>query len=167
MGTANLTIWLTGCIVALILFLAAVVYLSSRVSKLERRYKQLMTGSEGKDLERMFLTRLGDIDCAKEDIILLERRCSALAHQLEGCVQRVGIVRFNAFDDTGSDLSYAIALLDDENNGVALSSIYGRSEARCYAKPVLSGQSNYMLTDEEKRAIKQAEEKSFKRKKGF
>ena len=71
-------------------------------------------------------------------------------------IQHVGVVRFNAFPDAGSDLSFAIAVLDGNRDGFVLSSIYGRDESRVYAKPVQKGESNYFLSQEENQAISQA-----------
>jgi hypothetical protein len=79
-----------------------------------------------------------------------------LAHALR-------IVRFNAFEDTGSDLSFAVALLDADYNGVVLSSIFGRNESRTYAKPVVAGQSSYFLTNEEKEALDMARKQQVNR----
>ncbi len=141
-----------GIALFLVMF-SSLIYLNIRISNLRKRYDQLMTGMEGKDLESMFVARLNDISAAGRDIGALNSRCDRLSQQLSLCVQKVGVVRFNAFDDTGSDLSYAIALLDEKGDGVVLSSIYGRNEARCYAKPVSAGKSSYLLTNEEKQAI--------------
>ncbi len=69
------------------------------------------------------------------------------------------MVRFTAFDDPGRDLRFAIALLDEESNGLVLSSIFGRSESRVYAKPIVRGESSYFLSDEEKAALVQAKKK--------
>ena len=73
--------------------------------------------------------------------------------------QRMGLVRFNAFDNTGSDLSFALAMTDAARNGFVLSGIYGREESRVYAKPIVEGESTYMLTKEEKQALQAAAEK--------
>ena len=70
----------------------------------------------------------------------------------------MGVVRFNAFSNTGSDLSFAVALLDDHDNGVVFCSLFGRSESRVYAKPISKGESSYLLTAEEKEALQKAKE---------
>ena len=140
-----------GMLFLIVIF--TIIYFVGKISELNKKYTAIMTDSDGKNVETMLLNRLDDIKEAKEDIRLLNTRCDQFREQLTYCVQNVGIVRFNAFDDTGSDLSYAIALLDEHNNGVVLSSIYGRTEGRCYAKPVKNSASTYMLTDEEKQAI--------------
>ena len=69
-------------------------------------------------------------------------------------IQHVGLVRFNPFEDTGSDQSFAIALLDGERDGVVISSLHGRANTRIFAKPVQGGVSNHALSDEEERAIR-------------
>ena len=71
-------------------------------------------------------------------------------------VQRVGIVRFDAFEDLGGMLSFAVAMLDKEGSGVVLSSINGRNETRIYAKPVEHGGSRINLSGEEEEAIRRA-----------
>ena len=69
------------------------------------------------------------------------------------CLQKVGVVRFSAFEGVGSDLSYAIALLDENNNGFVLSSIFTRDNSRTYVKPIEKLESSYALTTEERQAI--------------
>jgi hypothetical protein len=65
-------------------------------------------------------------------------------------------VRYNAFDKTGSDLSFTLALLNDQMDGFVLTSIFGREDSRVYAKPLLGGKSQYALSQEEQQAIKAA-----------
>ena len=79
-----------------------------------------------------------------------------LDKDLEGCVQKVGIYRYSAFQDTGSDLSFTLALLDENNNGVIFNGIYSREMSNIYAKPIENGNSKYTLSDEEKIAIDRA-----------
>ena len=81
---------------------------------------------------------------------------SELSNELEKCIQKIGIIRYNAFKDTGSDLSFALAMLDDKNNGVVLNGIYSREMSNIYAKPVENGKSSYTLSEEEKMAIDKA-----------
>jgi hypothetical protein len=132
------------CLTAVFAVVIANLYFT--LLKVRQRYDALLTDMGGRKIGEMVIARL-------KDIAELDAHYKKLAEQLEHCVQKVGVVRFNAFDDTGSDLSFAIALLDEKDNGVVFSSIYGRSEARCYAKPVSDSKSTYVLSDEEKRAI--------------
>jgi hypothetical protein len=73
-------------------------------------------------------------------------------------LQHIGLVRFNPFEDTGSDQSFAIALLDDQRDGIVISSLHGRANTRVFAKPVSGGGSPHNLSDEESQAIRIAVE---------
>ena len=79
-----------------------------------------------------------------------------LDEDLTRCIQKVGMVRYNAFKDTGSDLSFTLALLDEHNDGVVLNGIYSREMSNIYAKPVKNGTSTYTMSDEEKQAVQKA-----------
>lgn len=76
--------------------------------------------------------------------------------QIEAGVRRVGLLRYDAFEDVGGRLSFSCAMLDEHGNGVVLTSINGRQETRVYAKPVTGGESPYNLSHEEEEAIRQA-----------
>lgn len=76
-------------------------------------------------------------------------------------VQKVGLVRYNPFDEMGGNLCFALALLDGEDNGVVLNGIHSRTGSFTYAKPIEMGVSIYMLSDEEKQAVKMAQEKAY------
>lgn len=73
--------------------------------------------------------------------------------KLRNSIQRMGLVRFNAFEGTGGEQSFAVALLDEEGDGVVVSSLQGRAESRVYAKPVKKWDSTYSLSVEEREAI--------------
>ncbi len=75
---------------------------------------------------------------------------------IESALRRVGLVRYDAFEDVGGRLSFSCALLDDRGNGVVVTSINGRQDTRVYAKPITAGRSGYNLSVEEEEAIKQA-----------
>ncbi|MDQ3991761.1 MAG: DUF4446 family protein [Actinomycetota bacterium] len=79
-----------------------------------------------------------------------------LAAALAGTVQKVGLVRYDAFEDMGGRLSFSAALLDGRGTGMVITSINGRSDTRCYAKPVTAGASSHNLSQEEDEAIRQA-----------
>ena len=81
-----------------------------------------------------------------------------LDNDVNSCIQKIGLVRYNAFRDVGSDLSFAIALLDNNDNGVVLNGLYGSESSNIYAKPIKNGGSTYQLSEEEKYAIEIAEQ---------
>ncbi|MDK2856127.1 MAG: hypothetical protein PWQ86_1340 [Bacillota bacterium] len=139
---------------AVLLLLVVVLWL--RLSALTRRYNAFMTGNNAASLEGLLeetLSRAREQSEALRDLRFALRQLETMQKRT---VQRIGIVRFNAFPDTGSDLSFAVAILDGHGDGVVLSSLYGREESRVYAKPVRGGRSTYHLTQEEEKAIAQA-----------
>lgn len=71
-------------------------------------------------------------------------------------VQKIGIVRFNPFSEVGGDQSFSIALLDGNDDGVVITSLYSREGNRVYGKPIQNGKSQYPLSEEEKQAIEKA-----------
>jgi hypothetical protein len=75
---------------------------------------------------------------------------------IDGSVQHVALLRYDAFEDVGGRLSFSCAMLDDHGSGVVLTSINGRQETRVYAKPIAEGRSSYNLSSEEEEAIRQA-----------
>jgi len=152
--------WIILCLTGGI-FLALIIFISInyRLSKLNKSYRRLMTGSEGLDLEKLLMSHIQEVRDTKVKVENLTQECQFIRAESKTNIKKVGIVRFNAFEDTGSDLSFAIALLDEEKNGLILSSIFGRSESRVYAKPIVKGESSYFLSDEEKAALTQAQKK--------
>ena len=82
--------------------------------------------------------------------------CESLNKELNKSIKKVGIVRYNAFKDTGSDLSFALALLNENNDGVVLNGIYSREMSNIYAKPIVAGKSSYTISEMEQEAINRA-----------
>lgn len=129
---------------------------SYRQARLLKRYRYLLSGNAAVDLEALLLSQAEDISRLHHQVETLTARLGRVEAHAQAHLQRTATVRFNAFPDTGSDLSFAIAFLDGKNNGVVMSSLYGRAESRIYAKPVESGASTYPLSDEERQAIAKA-----------
>ncbi|HYK53533.1 MAG TPA: DUF4446 family protein [Candidatus Eremiobacteraceae bacterium] len=94
------------------------------------------------------------------DLTDVRRRLAALEAAADGALQNVGFVRFNAFPDVGSELSYALAVVDGKGDGFVLSSIYSREEVRTYAKSVSGFETDKETSDEERRALGIARERS-------
>lgn len=126
------------------------------VSSLKERYRKLVRGTDGKQIEGILFEHMDKVDEVHQRLNQMESQIDVFNNRLSFCVQRMGIIRYNAFDDTGSDLSYSIALLDENNDGIILTGIYGRIETVSYAKPVKNGVSNYSLSVEELQALERA-----------
>lgn len=152
----NLEIFILTSIVLMILMVVVFILNNMRTAKFIKQYKMLMTGVTNDNLEEIMLKNNQMLQKASINIANLEQSLSNVNSKLISCIRKVGIVRFNAFPDMGSDLSYAIALLDERGNGVVITGLTGRNDSRTYAKPIVEGKSTYQLTDEEKQAIAQA-----------
>ena len=112
----------------------------------------------GNNLDEMLKKYLDDVREIKKDNSEIKAYYTKLDSDIASCIQKVGLVRYNAFKDVGSDLSFAIALLDRNDNGVVLNGLYGSESSNIYAKPIKKGQSKYQLSDEEKTALEIAEQ---------
>jgi hypothetical protein len=96
------------------------------------------------------------LDATRAEVEALRRGVAALESAVTRSVQCVGLVRYNPFQDTGGDQSFAIALLDKQGDGLVMSSLHTRAATRFYAKPVKGGASHLPLSDEEMQALQQA-----------
>ncbi|MFY9177640.1 MAG: DUF4446 family protein [Caldicoprobacterales bacterium] len=124
-----------------------------RTTKTIRRYKKLMRGMDNKNLESMLLNHLDTVEKVDTKINKLDKNVNNILKQLESCIQNVGMVRYNPFDHMGSDLSFSVALLNQQGDGVVLTGLYSRESSAIFAKPIVNMKSKYPLSDEEKQAI--------------
>lgn len=136
-----------------LLLLFFVIWRTGRIAK---SYRTLTRGMQDKNLEELLNAHLSRVKLALERVDDVELTCKKLQLMAEKSIQKVGVVRFNAFQDTGSDLSFAVALLDSRGDGVVISTIFGRDESRTYAKPIQRGASSYNLSAEELQAVGKA-----------
>ncbi len=154
----NNMFYITGILGILVLIMYVIIIsLFMNVSYLKKRYRKMMTGVEdGANLERMLMGHIDEVKEVASRMVRVEEENKVIRELVNKSLHKVGIVRFCAFEDIGSDLSYAVAMLDENNTGIVLSSIFGREESRSYAKPIVQGASTYSLTDEEKEALQKA-----------
>jgi len=120
-------------------------------------YNKLGQGLTEKNFKSIMENLLKDVDVAKKDIDNLELYCDKI--QKDGLlhIQKIGLIRFNPFKDTGGDQSFILSLIDANDTGVVISGLYARSGTRWYAKKVIKGKAvEHELSDEEKRALKEA-----------
>jgi len=148
---------ITGLLIV-ILFIWLIV-LTSKLRKLKKAHRNLI-GDTGvpnmEDVMRVIHERMAEVEGRQADqgqtMEQHERRLSSLKG-------RIGVHRFNAFSDSGSDLSFSVAFVNEDQDGVVITGIHGREQTFLYAKPIDKGQSAYMLTPEEKTAINLAMQK--------
>ncbi len=139
--------------ILLIAFLVA----TAKISKLNRKYKEFMQKlGNGKNIEEDLENYMYRVERVEKQNGEINSVIKGLDKDLKKCIQKIGIVRYNAFKDVGSDLSFTLALLDENDDGVVLNGIYSREMSNIYAKPVEKGKSSYTLSEEEQEAIKKA-----------
>lgn len=147
---------LMGMTIIIVLLFIVVVVLFKSIGKLEDRYRRLMRGANGKNIENLLNSKLDQIQDAKQNCEDAIEDIKKLENEIKGCVQKVSIMRYKAFEDVGSDLSFSIALLDGNNDGVVLTGIYARQDSTTYAKPIDKGISRYDLSEEEIQVLNDA-----------
>lgn len=133
-----------------------VAWLQRSVGQLRARLRRLIGDGEGLGLDELLDRQFGRLDTVAERVEALNRLHRELETLSQQSIQKVGIIRFNPFADTGGDQSFAVALLDAAGNGVVLSSLHGRADTRIFAKQVQAGRSKHALSDEEQDAIRKA-----------
>lgn len=143
-------------IINIILLIVFIISIMS-TNKVKKTYKMLIRkmGKAG-NLEDMLFEVMEKVKSVEEENQEIKLDCSNLNKEINKCIKKVGIVRYSAFKDMGSDLSFALALLDEFNNGVILNGIYSVENSNIYAKPVENGVSKYTLSEEEQRALDMA-----------
>ena len=154
MNTDNFKIMVLALLI--VLFIAFFILLI-KVIKTEKNYKKFMKKlGNGKNIQEDLETFMYRVEKVEKNNLEVMDYCKNLDKNLDECTQKIGIVRYNAFKDTGSDLSFALAMLNAKNNGIVLNGIYSREMSNIYAKPVENGDSKYTLSKEEKEAIEKA-----------
>lgn len=145
-----------GLAIAVILLFILVLVCFSALGRVEKRHRKLMRGIDNKNIEEIINSYMNKIDVVEKEGQNIKQLYNNMDSKLKGCIQKVALFRYRAFEDVGSDLSFSIALLDEINNGIILTGIFGRSESTTYAKPVDSGISRYELSQEESRVLAEA-----------
>lgn len=152
----RITLGLIGAVI--LLFIMNIVSFAriAYIKKQNRNLKQILTLSDGESIETSLLKTIEFTDRAKVELEGMEAKIEDVRNTLSKSVQNIGFIRYNAFGDVGSDLSFSVALLDEKLNGVVITNIYGRDDSNVYAKPVINGTSEYKLSVEEEHAIDRA-----------
>jgi Protein of unknown function (DUF4446) len=127
-----------------------------RVGRVDGRLRGITRGEEGASLEDVLGAHLEKVYGLGREVERLTAKTNKLETAGLRAFQRVGLVRFNPFEETGGNQSFALALLDAEGDGWVLSSLHARSGTRVYAKAIRGGRSDAALSEEETAAIRQA-----------
>lgn len=127
-----------------------------RTRRLGRRLESITRGSDDQPLEAVLGSHLERVRQVVRDIDTVSARTAVVERDLKSSFARVGLVRFNPFEDTGGNQSFALALLDGRGDGFVVSSLHSRTGTRIYAKSVTGGTSDAALSEEETAALRQA-----------
>lgn len=152
----TLTYLSIGLLAAFVGMLTWLIVLQIRFNRLLRRYRHLMTGAEGTNLEQVLDKHLNQVREHVETVQALKTQTRKIERTLQHCLQWMGLIRYNPFRDTGGNQSFAWAVVDGEGSGVVITSLHSREGTRIYAKPVERWESPHPLTDEEREAIARA-----------
>lgn len=142
-----------GFLISLIwLLILTIFYL-----RISSHYNNLTKGMSSRTLRSILEDVLSEVKTAQKEIAILVTRCDTIEQNILLHIQKIGLLRFNPFKDTGGDQSFVLTLLDANNTGIVISGLYARSGTRWYAKRVVAGKGvDHELSEEEKRAIKEA-----------
>ena len=151
----------SGIIIIILLILTVYLLIRNvnsnmRLSRLERRYKVFMKGSDAQSLEKVFVRKFAQIDRLYEAKDQHDHELLFIKKNLDKMFSKYGVEKYDAFDDVGVKLSFALALLDKDNTGLILNAVHSRDNCFLYLKEIVKGESYVMLSQEEVEALRKA-----------
>lgn len=146
--------------VSLALSVIAVILLlvtNIRLNRTIKKYKYFMQGLADKDVEKLMSLYLENLEKLENEVHNdVNKRIEYLENKLPGCLQHVGMVNYNAFDNVGNNMSFSVALMDERKDGFVVTGIYSRESSYVYAKEIKKGEPQRKLSSEEMEAINKA-----------
>ncbi|SHO54258.1 DUF4446 family protein [Anaerocolumna xylanovorans] len=143
--------------VSIIIMLICLIVLFVKSSKLKKSYKKFMEGAEGKSLEEQFEDKFKQLEELRKESKLHTDQIKKIFENLMITYQKIGIVKYDAFQEMGGKLSFVLAILNDENDGFLLNSMHSTREGcYTYVKEIIKGESFVVLSSEEKLALEEA-----------
>lgn len=140
-----------------ILFIILFIINYIRLANMKKSYDKFMKKlGKGENIEEMLKNHLEKVEFVHKQNEEILDYCRKIDNDFGKTISKIGIIRYSAFKDTGSDLSFTLALLNKHNDGVVLNGIYSREMSNIYAKPIKNAESTYTLSNEEKQAIQKA-----------
>lgn len=143
------------CVIIVILAALNIVNICS-ISKLKKKYKKFMTGQSARSLENEIIALFEDNKFIKTSVEKNKKDICTLYKNMESTFQKIGIIKYDAFNQMGGKLSFCLALLDENNNGFLLNSVHSSEGCYSYTKEIRNGESSISLGEEEKQAVLKA-----------
>lgn len=156
LGTVDIGFILLGLLIISVLLLILIVVAFVKIGKFKKKYEKFMLGKDGANLEKDIMTLYEDNKYMKLSIDRNREDIKELFKKHEKTFQKVGLVKYDAFTEMGGKLSFALALLDEKNNGFIINSVHSSEGCYSYTKRVLDGDSQIALSNEEKVAVERA-----------
>jgi len=144
-------------VIVLILMILVIVNIV-QMRKLKKNYNIFMSGKNAKSLEEVIKTRLSQVDSLLEANELNEKNINLLFRNMKLAYQKMGLVKYDAFQEMGGKLSFSLAMLDSRNNGYIINAMHTREGCYTYIKEIIDGNSIIVLSKEEQEALKMAME---------
>ena len=139
-----------------IVLIILIMKLQLQVTRLDRKYRMFMRGSDGQSLEKMIQRKLNQIDKMQDTGEEHGKLLNQIKGIQDGTMNKYGIVKYDAFDDVGGKLSFALAMLDKNDTGLVLNAVHSRDNCFLYIKEIVKGESYIMLSEEEIDALREA-----------
>lgn len=146
MSTTILIYIISGIVVIILLWILSI----------ELRFKKFFAGTKARDLEEMIFLVGKKINQVEETQQRIDKNLTTIDNRLNKSIRNIETIRFNPFVDGGGNQSFAIALMNDDSNGVVISSLYARDRMSIFAKPIINGKSDFELSNEEKEVLERA-----------
>ena len=140
------------CIILFIIIIVNII----QINKLKKRYSNFMQGKNAKSLEDTLITRLKQVDDLMTANDINEKEIKKISEDMKHTFQKVGLVKYDAFNEMGGKLSFSLALLNASNDGFVLNAVHSREGCYTYIKEIINGESYIPLGTEEKEALNQA-----------
>ena len=145
-------------LILIVLLFVLYVNVSLKYDRLKNSYASFMRGIDGKNLEESILTKFSELDGMAKIIKQNRADVKEMYRRTEHCIQKCGIVKYDAFNEMGGKLSFACALLNDRDDGFVINSIHSKDGCYNYIKEIIKGESYLPLGDEEAEALEQAKQ---------
>lgn len=156
LGTLDIGYLFIGLLAVILILIILVIVMLCKISKLTKRCNSFMKGKAGKSLEQDIVRLYEDNQVLKSGMNDNKRDIRSINKQLAKAFQKVGIVRYDAFQTMGGKLSYSLVMLDEKDNGFILNTIHSSEGCYSYTKDIVNGQCDISLSNEEQKAIDMA-----------
>lgn len=153
LGDLDITYIFIGMAALILILITLVIIQMVKIGKLNKKYKKFMSGKDAKNLEEDIMGLFEDNKFIKNSLEKNSKDIKTLFKRLEETFQKAGIVKYDAFSQMGGQLSFCLALLDENNNGFLLNSVHSTDGCYSYTKVIRNGECDISLGDEEKQAL--------------